>query len=208
MSKNENAGRNSKGIRVLFIDNFDSFTFNLVDEFEKRGCGVVVYRNNTPMKKISEVVKEFRPKLLVISPGPSTPKEAGNIIPIIHEYAGKLPIFGVCLGLQASVEALGGKVERCFETVHGKPSKISHNGKGIFKGLANPFQAGRYHSLHGSKISKDIEVTAKSDSGVVMGISHKKHFLVGVQFHPESIMTPEGGKIIENIIRMAKEVKK
>jgi len=195
-------------IKVLFIDNFDSFTFNLVDEFEKRGCEVLVYRNNTPMKKIAEVVKDFRPHLLVISPGPSTPKEAGNTIPIIKEYAGKLPIFGVCLGLQASVEALGGKVERCFETVHGKPSKISHNGKGIFKGLANPFQAGRYHSLHGSKISKDIEVTAKSDSGVVMGISHKKHFLVGVQFHPESIMTPEGGKIIENIIRMAKEVKK
>ena len=195
-------------IKVLFIDNFDSFTFNLVDEFEKRGCEVLVYRNNTPLKKIAEVVKDFRPKLLVISPGPSTPKEAGNTIPIIKEYAGKLPIFGVCLGLQASVEALGGKVERCFETVHGKPSKILHNGKGIFKGLGNPFQAGRYHSLHGSKISKDIEVTAKSDSGVVMGISHRKHFLVGVQFHPESIMTPEGGKIIENVIEMAKEGKK
>jgi len=194
-------------IKVLFIDNFDSFTFNLVDEFEKRGCEVVVYRNNSPMKKIEDVVKKFKPGLIVISPGPSTPKEAGNTIPIIKEYAGKLPIFGVCLGLQASVEALGGKVEKCFETVHGKPSKIHHDGKGIFKGLANPFQAGRYHSLHGSKIPKDIEVTAKSESGVVMGIMHKKHFLVGVQFHPESIMTPEGGKIIENVIEMAKESK-
>ena len=207
MNENENAGIGGKGTRVLFIDNFDSFTFNLVDEFEKRGCEVLVYRNNTPMKKIAEVVKDFRPHLLVISPGPSTPKEAGNTIPIIKEYAGKLPVFGVCLGLQASVEALGGKVERCFETVHGKPSKISHDGKGIFKGLANPFQAGRYHSLHGSRISKDVEVTAKTESGVVMGIKHKKHLLVGVQFHPESIMTPEGGKIIENVIEMAKNAK-
>ena len=207
MSENETTERHGKGTKVLFIDNFDSFTFNLVDEFEKRGCEVLVYRNNTPMKKIAEVVMDFRPHLLVISPGPSTPKEAGNTIPIIKEYAGKLPIFGVCLGLQASVEALGGKVERCFETVHGKPSKISHDGKGIFKGLANPFQAGRYHSLHGSRISKDIEVTAKTESGVVMGIKHKKHFLVGVQFHPESIMTPEGGKIIENVIGMAKNAK-
>ena len=204
-SSRKNAAGKENGIRVLFIDNFDSFTYNLVDEFEKRNCSVVVYRNNTPMQKIADVIKEFRPRLIVISPGPSTPREAGNTIPIIKEYAGKLPIFGVCLGLQATVEALGGRVERCFETVHGKPSKISHDNTGIFRGLPNKFQAGRYHSLHGTIIPEELAVTARTESGVVMGISHKKFLLEGVQFHPESIMTPEGGKIIENMIEMAKE---
>ena len=193
-------------IKVLFIDNFDSFTFNLVDEFEKRGCEVVVYRNNSPMKKIEDVVKKFKPGLIVISPGPSTPKEAGNTIPIIKEYAGKLPIFGVCLGLQASVEALGGKVEKCFETVHGKPSKIHHDGKGIFKGLANPFQAGRYHSLIGVEIPYCLEVSARTTGKrLVMAVRHKEFPIFGVQFHPESILTPTGGSIIENVIEMCKK---
>ncbi|MFH1256558.1 MAG: aminodeoxychorismate/anthranilate synthase component II [Candidatus Diapherotrites archaeon] len=185
---------------ILFIDNFDSFTYNLVDEFEKRGCNVLVYRNNTPMEKIYEVVKEFKPKLIVISPGPSAPKDAGISLEVIREFKGVLPILGVCLGHQAIVEAFGGIVGKCPETIHGKPSMISHDNEHIFNGLENPFQAGRYHSLSGLKIPSELKVTAKTESGVVMAVRHKKYFVEGVQFHPESIMTPEGGKIIENLI--------
>src|SRR3989344_5860767 len=190
--------------KILFIDNFDSFTYNLVEEFEKRGCIVEVYRNDVPLRKIEEIVKRFRPHLLVISPGPSTPKKAGNIIPLIKEFSGKVPIFGVCLGEQAIIEAFGGVVGKAFETIHGKPSMVSHDGKGIFKGLPEPFQVGRYHSLSGQKIPKELVVSAKSESGVVMGVRHKKYFVEGVQFHPESILTPEGGKIIENVLAMVR----
>ncbi len=190
--------------KILFIDNFDSFTYNLVDEFEKRNCIVEIYRNNVPLGKMNEIVKEFVPGLIVISPGPSTPKKAGNIIPLIRHFGGKTPIFGVCLGEQAIIEAFGGVVQKAFETIHGKPSLVLHDGKGIFEGIGSPFQAGRYHSLSGQKIPKELIVSAKSESGVVMGVRHKKFFVEGVQFHPESILTPEGGKIIENVIKMAR----
>ncbi|HLC93065.1 MAG TPA: aminodeoxychorismate/anthranilate synthase component II [archaeon] len=190
--------------RILFIDNFDSFTYNLVDEFEKRGCEVQVYRNNLPMDKLKHIVASTKPDMIVISPGPSTPKKAGNIIPLIKEFAGKVPIFGVCLGEQAIIEAFGGVVSRAFETIHGKPSMVSHDGKTIFANLPKPFQVGRYHSLSGQKIPKELVVSAKSESGVVMGVRHKKYFVEGVQFHPESILTPEGGKIIENVLAMVR----
>ncbi|MCR4335646.1 MAG: aminodeoxychorismate/anthranilate synthase component II [archaeon] len=191
-------------MKILLIDNFDSFTYNLVDEFEKRKCKVEVYRNDVPMKEIRKIASKLKPDLIVVSPGPSNPKNAGISIPIIREYAGKIPVFGVCLGEQAIVEAFGGKVSRAFETIHGKPSLINHNNQGIFKGLSNPFTAGRYHSLAGTRIPKEIEVTAKSESGVVMGVRHREFFVEGVQFHPESILTPEGGKIIENVLKMVK----
>lgn len=194
-------------MRVLFIDNFDSFTYNLVDEFMKRECLVEVYRNNVPMDKMKKFVSKFKPDLIVISPGPSTPQNAGNSIDIVKVYAGKIPIFGVCLGEQAIIVAFGGKVEKTFETVHGKPSMIHHNEKGIFHHLVNPFKSGRYHSLSGQKIPDSLEVTAKSDSEVIMGVAHKEFFVQGVQFHPESILTPSGGKIIENILHMIKEKK-
>jgi|TARA_B100002003_G_C13999309_1_gene482480 anthranilate synthase/phosphoribosyltransferase len=186
-------------MNVLFIDNFDSFTYNLVDEFAKRGCQVLVYRNNTPLEKINQVVKDFMPRLIVISPGPSSPSEAGNSVELIKEYAGVLPLFGVCLGHQCIVEAFGGDVGKASEIVHGKPSSIEHDGKSIFSGLENPFQAGRYHSLTGLNIPSCLEVSANSN-GVVMGVRHKKYFIEGVQFHPESILTREGGKMIENLI--------
>ena len=192
----------SRGRRILFIDNFDSFTYNLVDEFEKRGCVVEVYRNNLPLKKIEEIVSRFRPELIVISPGPSTPAKAGNSIAVIKKFAGKVPVLGVCLGEQAMIEAFGGVVGKAVETIHGKPSLVTHDGKGIFRGLSKPFQAGRYHSLAGQKIPKELEVSARSESGVVMGVRHRKFFMEGVQFHPESILTPEGGKIIENVLEM------
>ena len=191
-------------MNVLFIDNFDSFTYNLVDEFAKRNCEVSVYRNNTPMKKIAEVVEEFNPCLIVISPGPSSPKEAGNSIEIIKQFAGKIPIFGVCLGHQAIIEAFGGKVGKAPNVVHGKPSPIEHDEKTLFHSLENPFQAGRYHSLTGLKIPSCFEISAKSEN-IVMGVRHKTKFVEGVQFHPESILTREGGKIIENLIRIVEK---
>ena len=190
-------------MKVLFIDNFDSFTYNLVDEFEKRGCEVQVYRNNTDMKIIAKVVKEFKPKLIVISPGPSTPKSAGNSIAIISEYAEKVPIFGVCLGMQCIVEAFDGKVDRCSEIVHGKPSQIQHDGETIFRDLENPFQSGRYHSLAALDVPYCLEISARTTSkNIIMGVRHKELLVEGLQFHPESILTPIGGLIIENLIRM------
>jgi len=189
-------------MNVLFIDNFDSFTYNLVDEFEKRGCKCIVYRNNVQLQKIDAIVKGFNPRLVVISPGPSSPKEAGICIDLIKRYKGKLPIFGVCLGHQCIVKAFGGIVARANNTVHGKPSNIRHDGKGVFKGMENPFQAGRYHSLAGKRIPNCLEVTASSEDEPVMGVRHKRYFIEGVQFHPESILTTSGGQMIGNVIEM------
>jgi len=182
-------------MKVLFIDNFDSFTYNLVDEFEKRGCQVIVYRNNI---RLNDVEKN-KPGLIVISPGPATPKEAGICKALIKKYYKKIPIFGVCLGHQCIIEALGGKIVRAPEIVHGKPSKITHCGKDIFQGLENPLHAGRYHSLVGTKIPECLNITATVNN-IVMAVKHKKYPLYGVQFHPESIMTPTGGKLIENLL--------
>lgn len=193
--------------KILLIDNFDSFTYNLVDEFEKRGCKVSVYRNNVPMKKFAEIAKEFKPDLIVISPGPGNPASAGNIIPIIKEYSGKIPIFGVCLGEQAIIEAFGGIVGKAEETIHGKPSNVIHNESALFEGIPKEFECGRYHSLAGQRIPNELEVTAKSSSGIIMGVSHKKFFVEGIQFHPESILTPYGGKMIENLLKKLEEKK-
>lgn len=190
-------------MNAIMIDNFDSFTYNLVDEFEKRDCKVSVYRNNISLKKLEKILKSIAPKLIIISPGPSSPRDAGISIDVIKHYAGKIPIFGVCLGHQCIIEAFNGVVENAPEVLHGKTSKVIHDGKTIYKALENPLQVGRYHSLCGLKIPNVLEVTAKSDSGIVMGVrhkKHKKHFVEGVQFHPESILTPSGGLIIENLL--------
>jgi len=190
-------------MRVLFIDNFDSFTYNLVDEFEKRNCEILVYRNNTDIKLMDKVIQKFKPHLVVISPGPGTPQDAGNSIEIIRRYHKQIPFFGVCLGLQCMIEAFGGRVGKAAETIHGKPSKISHDGGTIFKGIENPFQAGRYHSLAAVDVPYSFEISARTiDKDIVMGVRHKEAFLEGVQFHPESILTPVGGLIIENLIKM------
>lgn len=192
-------------LNVLFIDNFDSFTYNLVDEFAKRNCNVFVYRNNVSVSELEKIVLEKKIGLIVVSPGPSTPKDAGNSMKIIEFFAGKIPVFGVCLGLQCMVEVFGGKVGKCSETLHGKNSLILHDNKTVFFGMENPFNAGRYHSLCGLKIPNCLEVSAKTESGIVMALRHKKFFVEGVQFHPESILTPEGGKIIENLIELVKK---
>ncbi|MFC1769043.1 anthranilate synthase component II [Nanoarchaeota archaeon] len=188
-------------MNILFIDNFDSFVYNLVDEFEKKGCNVLVYRNNTEMKVLEKVIKDFKPKLIVISPGPSNPANAGNCIQLIKNYYQSIPIMGICLGHQCLVEALGGKVDRIHEIVHGKSSFIKHDGKTIFAGIPNNFKAARYHSLGAVDVPYCFEVSARSESNVVMAIRHKEFPCEGVQFHPESVLTPIGGKIIDNMIR-------
>jgi len=185
---------------ILFIDNFDSFTYNLVDEFRKRGAAVDVFRNNVPLDHVSSVIEDTAPDLVVLSPGPSTPEDAGNCVPLIQRHRGEIPIFGVCLGEQSIIEALGGTVGKSIETLHGKASAIHHDGKGLFDGLDNPFSAGRYHSLSGQDIPDELEISARTPSDVVMGIRHRTEALVGIQFHPESILTPAGGRIIENAL--------
>ncbi|MBU0628343.1 MAG: aminodeoxychorismate/anthranilate synthase component II [Nanoarchaeota archaeon] len=205
MPKSNNLGRWSE-VRVLFIDNFDSFTYNLVDEFQKRDCEVLVYRNNIDIKTMDQIIKKFKPSLIVISPGPSTPKNAGISKEIIQNYHESIPIFGVCLGHQCIIEVFGGRVDKAVETIHGKPSKITHDKQGIFKGLENPFQAGRYHSLAGYDIPYCLEITARTiDRDIVMAVRHKEFPVIGVQFHPESILTPIGGLIINNLIGMIKK---
>ena len=194
-------------IKVLFIDNFDSFTFNLVEEFTKRNCEVMVYRNNISLDIIDKAVQRFMPQLIVISPGPSAPSDAGNSMDIIRRYHQTIPIFGDCLGLQCIVEVFGGTVGKAWETIHGKASKIAHDGLTIFNALSNPFLAGRYHSLCALEVPYSLEVSARSESGIVMAVRHKKFFVEGVQFHPESILTPVGGLIIDNLIRQIKKRK-
>src|SRR3989344_7254936 len=187
-------------MNILMIDNFDSFTFNLVDEFEKRNCKVFVYRNNISLEDFGRIIEEIKPSLIVVSPGPSTPKDAGISIDVIKKYSGKIPIFGVCLGHQAIIEAFGGIVDKAPEVFHGKPSKINHDKKSVYSNLSSPIQVGRYHSLAGLKIPNELEITAKTGNGIVMGVRHKKYFVEGVQFHPESILTPDGGLMIENLL--------
>jgi anthranilate synthase/aminodeoxychorismate synthase-like glutamine amidotransferase len=190
--------------QVLFIDNFDSFTYNLVDDFCKRDCIAKVYRADTSIENLKKVAADFEPDLLVISPGPGTPATAGVSPAAIDYFKDKLPIFGVCLGHQVIVEYFGGSVGHAPKPVHGKPSRVTHNGKDLFDGVENPLQAGRYHSLCALKLPECLESTAEYE-GINMGIRHKKLPIFGVQFHPESILTPTGGRIIENILNIAVE---
>jgi len=188
--------------KVLFIDNFDSFTYNLVDDFCKRDCLARVYRADTELDELKRVSEEFEPDLLVISPGPGTPDTAGVSLTALDHFKDKLPVFGVCLGHQVIVQYFGGKVGHAPKPMHGKPSRVTHNGEGIFAGVENPLQAGRYHSLCALEMPDCLEKTAEFE-GVVMGVRHKELPIFGVQFHPESILTPAGGKIIENILSIA-----
>ncbi|MFC1793722.1 anthranilate synthase component II [Planctomycetota bacterium] len=192
--------------KVLFIDNFDSFTYNLVDDFCKRDCRAKVYRADTELDELKRVAGEYEPDLLVISPGPGTPDTAGVSIPAVDYFKDKLPIFGVCLGHQVIVQYFGGKIGHAPEPMHGKPSRVAHNGEGVFASVENPLQAGRYHSLCALELPDCLEKTAEFE-GVVMGARHKELPIFGVQFHPESILTPAGGKIIENILSIAEKIR-
>ncbi len=188
--------------RVLFIDNFDSFTYNLVDDFGKRGCVTRVYRADTSLGDLVAVAAEFNPDLLVISPGPGNPDTAGVSLEAVAHFQDKLPIFGVCLGHQIIVQHFGGRIGHAPKPMHGKPSRVSHDEKGLFAGIENPLQAGRYHSLMAVELPDCLEKTAEFE-GVVMGVQHRELPIYGVQFHPESILTPAGGKIIQNILHIA-----
>ena len=187
---------------ILLIDNYDSFTYNLYQYLCELGADVRVARNDEITIAEAEAMA---PEKLVVSPGPRTPQEAGISVELIERMAGKLPILGVCLGHQCIGEAFGGVVAYAGEIRHGKSSRIEHDGKGVFRGLPNPFEAIRYHSLaiQPESVPECLEVTARSDSGVIMGVRHRQHAVEGVQFHPESIMTAVGKDILRNFLQSA-----
>jgi anthranilate synthase/aminodeoxychorismate synthase-like glutamine amidotransferase len=186
---------------LILIDNYDSFTYNLVQYFAELGEEVEVYRND---KITVEEVEARRPDRIVISPGPCTPDEAGISMALIQHMAGKVPILGVCLGHQAIGQVFGGEVKRAARLMHGKSSPIFHDGRGVFAGLPNPFDAIRYHSL---LVMRDtlpdcLEISAESDQGEIMGLRHKQFPIEGVQFHPESIMTAPGKDLLRNFLKL------
>jgi para-aminobenzoate synthetase component 2 len=187
-------------MRILIIDNYDSFTYNLVQYLGELGAELEVRRNDA-----IDVAgaRAMAPGAIVISPGPCTPREAGVSVPLLREMAGELPILGVCLGHQCIGEAFGGKVVRAGRLMHGKTSPILHDGKSIFAGLPNPFDAMRYHSLlvDADLIPSCLEVSAHTAEGEVMGLRHRTLPVEGIQFHPESIGTPEGKKLLANFLR-------
>jgi anthranilate synthase component II len=187
---------------LLMIDNYDSFTYNIVQYFGQLGEDVRVFRND---RVTLEEIAEMNPERLVISPGPCSPEEAGISVPAIRRFAGKIPILGVCLGHQSIGAAFGGNVVRSVSLMHGKTSPIHHDGKELFKGLSNPFQATRYHSLvvERSTLPECLEVTAWVENGEIMGLRHKELPLWGVQFHPESILTEGGMELLNNFLEIS-----
>lgn len=184
---------------ILIIDNYDSFTYNLVQYLAELGRKLVVYRNDKI--QLSDI-KKLKPTHIVISPGPGRPSEAGISENIIREFSSKMPILGVCLGHQCIGEVFGGKVVQAKKLMHGKTSMIYHNGKTIFKGMSNPFEATRYHSLIVERrtLPKSLEITAWTKDKEIMGLKHKTLPVWGVQFHPESILTKEGKTLLKNFV--------
>ena len=187
--------------RLLLVDNYDSFTYNLVQAFLVLGADVLVRRNDAITVAEAEALA---PTHLCISPGPGTPQDAGVSIAMIKAFAGRIPVFGVCLGHQSIVEALGGEVVRAGRLMHGKVSPVEHDGRGIFAGVPQPFAAGRYHSLiaRPESLPSVLEVSARTAEGEIMGVRHRELAVDGVQFHPESILTPDGPKIMGNFLAL------
>jgi anthranilate synthase/aminodeoxychorismate synthase-like glutamine amidotransferase len=187
--------------RLLLIDNYDSFTYNLVQAFLVLGAEVQVFRNDaiTP-----EVARELSPSHLCISPGPGTPYDAGVSMEMIRAFAGRIPVFGVCLGHQSIVEVFGGKVVRAGRLMHGKTSTVEHDGRSLFAGLPQPCEVGRYHSLIAApdSLPPQLQVTARTAEGEIMGVRHRTLMVEGVQFHPESILTPDGPGLMQNFLEL------
>jgi anthranilate synthase/aminodeoxychorismate synthase-like glutamine amidotransferase len=188
--------------RILLIDNYDSFTYNLVQAFLVLGAEVEVRRND---ETDLESAARLEPTHLVISPGPGRPENAGLSLAMIDAFAGRLPILGVCLGHQAIVAHYGGEIIAARTLMHGKTSLVSHDESGIFAGLPNPFEAGRYHSLAANRTSVPdaLVVTARTEEGEIMGVRHRELNVVGVQFHPESVLTPDGPALLGNFLRLS-----
>ncbi|MCH8931474.1 MAG: aminodeoxychorismate/anthranilate synthase component II [Nitrospinae bacterium] len=189
---------------ILMIDNYDSFTYNLVQYMGELGAELEVYRNDRI--SIDEIEKQA-PSKIVISPGPCTPSKAGISKEVVRHFAGKIPLLGVCLGHQSVAEAFGGDIIKARKLMHGKTSMIQHDGKTVFQGLPNPFEATRYHSLvvNRKTLPDCFEITAESDDGEIMGIRHKELVIEGVQFHPESILTVYGKDLLKNFIDLPAE---
>ena len=187
---------------LLLIDNYDSFTYNLVQYFGELGARVEVRRNDGVT--VEEIEKELKPERIVISPGPGTPDEAGVSTDVIGNFAGHVPLLGVCLGHQAIGQMFGGRVVRAPAPVHGKPAEICHDGKTIFEGLDYRFPAGRYHSLvvERETLPDCLEVSATTPDGIIMGLRHRRLKVEGVQFHPESILTTEGKRLLANFLKL------
>ena len=191
-------------MRLLVIDNYDSFTYNLVHFLGELGADLVVYRND---KITLDEIAAMAPEGIVLSPGPCTPNEAGICLSLIERFAPTTPLLGVCLGHQAMGQAMGGDVIRAPYLMHGKTSKISHTGKGLFRGLNSGFEATRYHSLVVKRetLPQVLEVTATSDDGLIMGMQHKTYPSHGVQFHPESIASENGHALLQNFLNIARD---
>jgi anthranilate synthase/aminodeoxychorismate synthase-like glutamine amidotransferase len=186
--------------RILLIDNYDSFTYNLVQAFLVLGADVEVRRND---EIDPEAAIALAPSHLVISPGPGRPENAGQSLAMIETFAGRIPVLGVCLGHQSIVQHFGGEVVAAQSLMHGKTSLVEHDGEGLFAGLPNPFEAGRYHSLAAdrSRIPDALNVTARTREGEIMGVRHASLNIAGVQFHPESVLTPDGPALLDNFLR-------
>ena len=187
---------------LLVIDNYDSFTYNLVQYLGELGETIEVRRNNRVT--IEEIENHLRPERIVISPGPGTPDDAGITLKVIQRFSGKVPLLGVCLGHQAIGQAFGGRVIRAPELMHGKASEVRHDGKTIFEGLEDGFLAGRYHSLIVEKESlpASLQISAYTADGVIMGLRHREMKVEGVQFHPESILTSDGKQLLANFLKL------
>jgi anthranilate synthase/aminodeoxychorismate synthase-like glutamine amidotransferase len=189
--------------RLLLIDNYDSFTYNLVQAFLVLGADVQVHRND---RIDVDQAAALEPTHLCISPGPGTPADAGVSMKMIEHFAGEIPVLGVCLGHQALVEVFGGAIVRAPRLMHGKTSSVQHDGRGVFAGLSNPIQAGRYHSLiaERGRLPESLDVTAWTEEGEIMGVRHRALAVEGVQFHPESILTPEGPQLLASFLAMGR----
>lgn len=184
---------------ILFVDNFDSFTYNLVDQFRSLGHSVKIFRNDYPLQDFLQLAKTTPDCLIALSPGPGTPAQAGNLLEIIKQLKESVPMIGICLGHQAMIEALGGKVVHTGTVLHGKVSKIEHDNQAMFAGIHNPMPVARYHSLMGDELPDELVVNAKYGE-IVMAVRHKTLPLCGFQFHPESVLTVQGSKLLEQAV--------
>ncbi len=194
-------------LKVVLIDNRDSFTFNLVDELNRLSCDILTYQNYASVETITDLYNSGQMDMLLISPGPGNPDSAGCCLEVVKQLMGKVTIAGICLGHQIIVQALGGSIGQFAAVVHGKSSQVTHDSTGLFTGLASPMKVARYHSLSARDVPDELTVTAMTD-GVPMAVANEEKSLYGLQFHPESILTVSGQQLLQNLILKAREFKR